>query len=46
MANINKNEALSLLDEALDHLNSFPIAELIQYLQQRKSILLKYFYIV
>ena len=24
MANINKNEALSLLDEALDHLNSFP----------------------
>lgn len=24
MANINKNKALSLLDEALDHLNSFP----------------------
>lgn len=24
MANINKNKALSSLDEALDHLNSFP----------------------
>ena len=24
MANINKNEALSSLEEALDHLNSFP----------------------
>lgn len=24
MANINKNEALSSLDEALDYLNSFP----------------------
>ena len=24
MANINKNEALSLLEEALDHLDSFP----------------------
>ena len=36
MANINKNEALSLLEEALDHLDSFPSDNVFKIIDQAR----------
>lgn len=37
MANIDKNRALSLLDEALDHLDSFPGDNVYTIIYQARS---------